>query len=258
MPILGHDGPGGKAGPTYRATNGSGPGHDPVSDDRAGDDAPHLGPDLIDRAIRLAELGYVPIPSTGKRPFTGWNAVDYAKHQILPSGKGSTVEKIQRWPKRYALATTISVRVQDRLGVIDLDINDQAMVERMIVALNRIAPGLADAPMRFSSGTHKAAIFYRVEGELFNRIGTHKYQRPGDPPDVYHQIEFFGGKRTGLDKCSRFFGLYGARKFTDDGLDDRGERIASGIGSIYEWADGPRLDDVALADLPALTRETKS
>src|SRR5262245_51698169 len=123
MPNLGPNDRAGKAGPAYRATtNGSEPGHAPVSDDRAGDDAPHLGPDLVEYASRLAERGYVVLPASAKIPFKAWNDRDLAKRRISPSKWSTTAEKIGRWPKQYPLATTIGVQVRDGLGFIDLDI----------------------------------------------------------------------------------------------------------------------------------------
>jgi Virulence-associated protein E-like domain/Bifunctional DNA primase/polymerase, N-terminal len=197
--------------------------------------------------LQLVRMGYSPIPCHGKIPAAkGWNSPDWVAKQLRTTGKGTIAEKIEKWARRMPAAITTGVRIENGLLVIDIDVNDMTAVEALMDAIGKIAPDVIRfAPSRFGGGD-KLALFCRVEGEDFVRLGSRKYVKPGDPDTVYHHVEIFGGRplRTGV--CSRQFALYGPRSYADDGVT---------VTSEYEWAEGmPALHEMQLIDLPAITR----
>jgi hypothetical protein len=208
--------------------------------------------EATERRLALFEKGYEPIPTCGKYPTTGWNAPDWVAKEIQRKGG------IDDWPIRFRWEMSTAVRIINRLGAVDLDINDKAMIDKVLEAIKRIAPEVWQrAPVRGGSGTNKLALFPRIEGEKFNRIGSHKYHRPDDPPEIYHHIEIFGSKLTKLGNCSRQFVLFGPRKFNRDeeGMSRRA-LVESGVKSTYQWDESrPALDAIALDDLPVLTKQ---
>jgi hypothetical protein len=203
------------------------------------------------RRLALYDQGYEPIPTCGKYPTTGWNAPDWVAKEILRKGG------IGDWPTRFRWEMSTAVRIINRLGAIDLDINDKALIEKVLETIKRIAPDVWQrAPIRGGSGTRKLALFPRIAGEEFIRVGSHKYYRPGDDPKNYHHVEIFGGKLNNQGNCSRLFALFGPRKFNRDetGMTHRA-LVESGVKSTYQWdASRPTLDEIALTDLPTLTK----
>jgi hypothetical protein len=196
---------------------------------------------------QLLFLGYKPLPTRGKVPaLAGWNTADFITRELMDGPKGPVTERIAGWLRRFHDARTTGILIHDGVLAFDIDVDDEAMVEEIFKVLQQIAPDVwARGPTRYSEGTFKCAVFCRVDGELFVRVGSRKYRRPGDPPKAGHGIEVFGGKPFKSGVCSRFFGCYGPRAF-----DDAGDVVSS-----YVWAEGvPALHEIALADLPLLAK----
>ena len=213
--------------------------------------------DATPTRLQLHDLGYEILPCCGKRPsIVGWNLSHYYQKEISQNRKASPADRLASWTRRFHCAMTTGVRVINGLGVIDFDCNDKAIIAALFEALKKIAPDVARrAPCRMASGSEKLALFVRIEGEQYIRVGTHKYHRPSDPPSIYHHIEMFGGKPYATGKCSRQFAIYGPRTFKvdEEGMSDQ-DRVESGVASVYQWADGPQLNNTRLSDLPTLTR----
>lgn len=198
--------------------------------------------------LQLHTLGYVPLPTRGKIPeIKGWNAKDYYDKEISPPKiKGDVARRLESWIRRFPKAHTTGVRIENGLTVIDIDCDDEAMVIKLLAALKKIAFEVWQrAPIRYGGGRFKVALFVRLEGEDFTRIGTKKYHRPNESPDKYHHVEAFGGRPFHTGKCSRQFAIDGPRSYNADGS----------VESRYDWADGRlALHEIALTDLPVLTK----
>jgi hypothetical protein len=198
--------------------------------------------------LQLHRLGYTPIPNHGKIPaLKGWNASDYAVRHIFPDAKADTPKKLKKWERLFPEAQTTGQRIEGGLAVLDLDVNDRATIAFIFGWLKQNIPDVeARAPCRCSSdGSHKVALFVRLEGEDFVRLGSRKYHRPDESKETYHKVEIFGGRPTRAGKCSRQFAVHGPRSYADDGVT---------VTSWYEWAEGPTLLDTKLADLPVITK----
>ncbi len=196
--------------------------------------------------LRLFQNGYHPILCHGKVPaMAGWNSTTYVTEQLHDGPRGKTAERIESWRKRFSQAVTTGVRIEGGLLVIDIDVDDFAAVEALLMLIAAIAPQVAAfAPTRYGGG-EKMALFCRVEGEDFIRIASHKYRRPVDGVDKYHAVEIFGGRPFRSGVCSRQFAIYGPRSYDDNGV----------VTSAYVWAEGvPELADVKLADLPTFSK----
>lgn len=186
---------------------------------------------LQDIRRQLIARGYKILPNAGKVPqVKGWN---------IPG----RVDKLMQTARRWHAAST-GIIVCDGLAVIDIDIDD-AIAEQVMEIIARLAPDVYSvAPTRFGPTPYKRALFARLESEPFACIKTFSYARPGED-EAQHKVEIFGGGRYRGGKYSRQFGAYGAY-INDDGV----------VTGAYRWdAATPELYDVALADLPALTRE---
>ncbi len=190
-----------------------------------------------DIRLQLAAHGYAIIPNRGKLPaIAGWNATDYLATQLQFSTKGTTADKISRWPRRFPDAVSTGVRLENGLGSIDCDVDDP-LADAWFEEIRSIAPEVAQrAPMRFGGGQRKFALFCQIEGEQWVRIASRRYNG--------HCVEIFGGKPLRSGKCSRQFGIYGAHSFNEDGS----------VAREYEWADDvPHLAMLPVADQPRLT-----
>jgi hypothetical protein len=225
---------------------------------------PQPPPDLTEIRKQLFTRGYKILPNRGKAPvIKGWSDPDYLARELADSGKGTVLEKIERWPGRFPDARSTGVCLWNKLRVIDLDVSDATMVEALLDAIRKLAPEIADrAPMRFGAPI-RVALFVRApdneegkewfnaKGDLidvdettFTRISAHKYHRPGDPEEVTHGVEIFGDKPLRNGNCSRQFGAYGPHSYNRDGT----------VAREYTWALGrPALHEVDLADLPTLS-----
>jgi RecA-family ATPase len=229
---------------------------------------PQPPPDLTEIRKQLFTRGYKILPNRGKAPvIKGWSDPNYLARELADSGKGTVLEKIERWPGRFPDAHSTGVWLWDKLRVIDIDVSDADMVKALLEAIRELAPEIANrAPMRFGA-VPRIALFARApdnedgkklfndKGDLihvmtttFNRIGSHRYRRPEEGEDApTHSLDIFGGEPTAKGNCSRQFGVYGPHSYNDDGT----------VAREYTWALGrPALHELDLADLPTLSYAT--
>lgn len=180
--------------------------------------------------LRLLENGYSPIPNRDKATYlSGWPSVEI------------TPELIDEWARRHGRWLATGLRVENGLLVIDVDVNDKEVVDRIADALLDIFPTLEDERVPWlerSSGRAKMAWFFRVD-EPFGRLHSRRWLRPGETAeDADTQfVEVFGGA------SSRQFGCFGPHTVADNG-----EVLRS-----YSWTGLSPLD-VPLAALPILTK----
>src|SRR6478736_11819 len=198
--------------------------------------------DLLSLRLQLLARGWHILPNHGKgclRP--GWNTPQFLKEEINPAGA-------RRWARSRRDLTT-GLRVEGGLVVVDIDVDDE-LAEQVYQAIERIAPDFAArAPLRYGHSPHKMALFGRLSlretDTPFARWASGRYLSPeqaaiasADPgADIKgHLVEVFGGRPTSGGNCSKQFAIYGPHP-------DGGE---------YAWAEGPRLTEVSLGDLPEL------
>lgn len=180
----------------------------------------------------LLANGYSPIPNRDKRTFhKGWPNMEI------------TDEVIGEWSRRSLRDSATGLRVENGLMVIDLDINDKAVVDEIANRILDICPQLddPDAPLLVRHGKGaKEAWFLRTD-ELFSRIHTRTWvpagANPDDAPTAF--LEAFGGG------SSRQFGSFGWHT--------RPEDDPAGDGILYQWEDLSPAD-VRLEDLPVVTK----
>lgn len=182
-------------------------------------------------AWRLAAFanGYTPIRNHDKRTFMkGWPQAVIDEREI------------QRWSRRFSRDLGTGIRVEDGLAVIDIDIDDKPLVARIFNRILDICPELenANVPLLIRSGKGaKEAIFVGTD-ELFSRIHSRAWVRPGDDVDAgAHRVEIFGGA------VARQFGSFGPHTVAADGS----------IAVRYAWADRSPAD-TPKSELPVLTK----
>ena len=229
---------------------------------------PQPSPDLTEIRKQLFTRGYKILPNRGKAPvIKGWSDPVYLARELTDSGKGTVLEKIERWPGRFPDAHSTGVWLWEKLRAIDIDISDADMVKALLEAIRKLAPEIADRTPKCLSAVPRIALFARApdnedgkklfndKGDLihvmtttFNRIGSHRYRRPEEGEDApTHSLDIFGGEPTAKGNCSRQFGVYGPHSYNDDGT----------VAREYTWALGrPALHEVNLADLPTLSYAT--
>ena len=185
----------------------------------------------IQTAIRhdLLRNGYTPLPNIDKAcRLRGWNTVQ------------PTHELIDQWARKQVCQAT-GIRVENGLGVIDVDIDDADLVEEVWRRAYAKYAQLGEALIRYGKG-HKEAWFVRVD-EPFSAILSASYAAPGDDPEgedvTAHRLEAFGGGHA------RQFGAFGAHTMRED---------REGFAVEYVWADDESPVDVPLASLPLLTK----
>lgn len=189
--------------------------------------------DTIDSVeqLRLQVLanGYTPIRNRDKRTFMrGWPqaVVDEAE--------------IKRWSRRFSRDKATGIRVEDGLAVIDIDVDDRELVDRIANRILDVCPTLEDenVPLLVRRGKGaKEAWFVRTD-ETFSRIHSRAWVRPGDDVDGgAHRIEIFGGA------VARQFGGFGAHTVLDDGS----------VAIRYVWQ-GASPADTPKSELPVLTK----
>ena len=179
--------------------------------------------DLNGLRKQLLLNGYKIIPNKYKEPAAkGWNRPDFIVREMTP-------ERVESWSVRFVAPTT-GLLICDGLCVVDIDV-DNPLAEDLLFEIERIAPQLAAAPMRFGGGQHKVALFCRTE-DVFVREASRKYNG--------HAVEIFGGARLKSGNISRQFGIYGPH--------------SEGIN--YAWAaEVPDLTAIRAENLPLLSRE---
>ncbi len=182
--------------------------------------------------LQLLANGYTPIRNHDKRTFMeGW-----PKAVI-------TEDEIRRWTRRFSRDTATGIRVENGLMVIDFDIDDRSATDAIYNAVMDAVPALADGskPLLVRTGKGaKEAWYVRCE-ELFGRIFSHGWVRPGETEDDgVHRVEIFGGGMP------RQFGSFGPHtKKRDDG-----EVLVS-----YSWQDKASPLDVRQSELQLLTKD---
>ena len=199
--------------------------------------------DLTTRRLQLLALGYNVIPTYGKQALChGWNTPAFAKKELTPA-------RIPSWERRFSRLVSTGVRIENGLRAIDVDVDDGPIVEALLDYVAKIAPDVhARAPTRYGGGEHKLTLFVQTPpgDPAFATFQSHKYRRPGDPPEDNHTVELFGGGPARNGNCAKHCGVYGPHSYRDDGS----------IAREYCWAEGvPALHEVRLADLPTMTRE---
>jgi len=61
---------------------------------------------------------------------------------------------------------------------VDGDLDDAGLMSLLVKILRDVVPEVEQrAPVRFGGGTHKAAWFAQLDGEVFGRIHSRKYVR---------------------------------------------------------------------------------
>lgn len=182
---------------------------------------------------RLLANGYSPVPNYDKRCFM--------------SGRNEAViteAMIDQWSGQVKHLST-GVRVDWPMVAIDIDIDDVEAIEAVIDALPQdLWDKVKHAPVRRSSSRTKEAWFVRLdEGDApFSRLTSASFYRADDPAGedgTTHRIEVFGSE------SGQQMGVFGAHT-RDDG-------DVAVVLKDYVW-DGPSLLDVAIWDLPTLTR----
>jgi len=179
--------------------------------------------------LRVLANGYSPLRNFDKRCFMpGWPSVEI------------TEAEINSWARRHSRDTATGIRVENGLAVIDIDIDDQTLVDKVANAILDIAPQLENpnVPLLVRKGKgFKEAWFVRT-AELFSRIHSRAWTRPGAmPDDPSYRVEIFGGA------VARQFGSFGPHTIGDDGV----------VAVQYTWT-GASPADTPQSELPVLTK----
>lgn len=183
-------------------------------------------------AFRRALLagGYVPLANKDKQC-------------VLPGWPGLAVDEamIDGWAGAWRWRAT-GVRLDRGLVMIDLDVNDAAMIEAIIDALPEdLWTVFERCPVRLGGGA-KEAWFARC-ARPFTRWASPAFWKPEDVPTdgddraPMQRVEVFGGA------SSRQAGVYGAHTV---GADDK-------VKVAYRWRDGRGLVEVPFEALPVVT-----
>ncbi|RVC75827.1 MAG: hypothetical protein EOS58_06315 [Mesorhizobium sp.] len=103
----------------------------------------------------------------------------------------ATVTTDKAWVRSTTSLST-GVRIENGLAVIDMDIDDPIVEEKILPALRAAFPALKLALWRHGKG-YKIAIFVRTDEE-FPRISGLAWLKPGTTTDDgAHRVEMFGG-----------------------------------------------------------------
>jgi putative DNA primase/helicase len=194
--------------------------------------------------LQLLANGYRPIPNLNKicmRP--GWNSAAFVAQELTDGYRGETaIERVTSWVERHSLWMATGVRLDNGLGAIDGDVDNEALSTALWRAIDKHAPDVgAQAPCRFGGGSHKFALFVRIEGGAFAQVPHHVYTKPGQGT---HTVEIFGGAATRGGHCDRQFGVYGPHSHNADGS----------VARMYAWADDKGLHNTPFTMLPTLTK----
>lgn len=179
--------------------------------------------------LQLLDNGYTPIRNRDKRTFMkGW------PHAVIDEGE------IRRWTRRFSRDKGTGIRVEDGLAVIDFDIDDKAMMARIVNAVLDALPQLEDpnVPLLVRGGKGAKEAWFCRTAELFSRIHSRAWIRPGEDVDAgAHRVEIFGGASP------RQFGSFGPHTVDADGA----------VTVTYRWADRSPAD-TRKSELPELTK----
>ena len=197
---------------------------------------------------QLLARGYAIIPNINKECWTpGWNRADWRAAHLEPRRGRSAPERVERWDVEYPRYRATGVRVENGLIPIDIDIRDQAMVDRLLAWIQANLPDVyTRAPMRYGSSC-KVMLFCQtnenVEAMPAATLPCHDFRDPGNPEHI-QRVEIFTGKKTREGKCSRQVAVYGPHSHDDNGT----------ILLNYAWDENvPELKDVDFADLPVIS-----
>jgi hypothetical protein len=184
---------------------------------------------VADLRRQLLANGYSPLPNLDKRcVLEAWPSVHIDD------------EAIQRWSRMRRFQAT-GLRIENRLAAIDIDVNDEVLANRIADLILDTVPALDDpaTPLLVRRGKgFKEAWFVRT-AEIFSRLHTRRWVRPGDSvDDGTHSVEIFGGASP------RQFGAFGAHTREDDGT----------VRVEYRWDDASPAD-TPLEKLPVLTKD---
>ena len=199
---------------------------------------------------QLLARGYKILPNRGKVPaILGWNTPEYIVRELTSGPKGTVVNRVARWERRFPDAQSTGVRVEDGLVAIDIDVDDADIVGKLLSVLAGIAPDVCKrAPTRRGGGQYKVALFARLAKgeEAFVRLASHRYINSSGKD---HCVEVFGGKPRSDGRCNRQFGVYGPHSYNEDGS----------VAAEYLWvSDRPALHEVSIKKLPTITRAQAS
>lgn len=183
---------------------------------------------------QLLANGYSPVPNYDKRCF-------------MEARNDVTIDEalIERWSTQTKNLST-GIRVDGHLVAIDIDIDDVDAISALVDALpDDLWEKVKHAPVRRSSARTKEAWFVRLaDGETpIARLTSAAFYRPDDPAGedgTTHRVEVFG--------ClsGQQMGVFGAHTRDDSDV--------TVVRKEYVW-DGQSLLDVAVDDLPTLTRD---
>lgn len=186
--------------------------------------------DIEQLRLQLLANGYSLTRNHDKRTFQkGW-----------PTTVVDAVE-VARWARRFSRDRGTGIKVCDGLAVIDLDINDEVMVNRIADRVFEEVPILGDpaTPLLVRRGKGFKEAWFVATDETFSRIHSRAWLAPGTvADDGAHRVEIFGGGSP------RQFGSFGPHTLSDDG-----EVLVS-----YSWVDQSPAD-VPLDALPVLTKK---
>lgn len=186
--------------------------------------------DIQELRLQLIANGYAITRNHDKRTFQrGWPTT------VVDAGE------IARWSRRFSRDKATGIRVEDGLAVIDIDIDDQAVVDACANAIFDAVPRLEDAavPLLVRKGKGAKEAWFVRTAELFSRIHSRSWVKPGETEDDNtHRVEIFGGA------SARQFGSFGPHTISDDGE----------VLVRYRWT-GPSPADTPKDELPALTKQ---
>ena len=194
-----------------------------------------------DIRLQLLANGYAIIPNRGKIPvLVGWNEPDYVTKQLTDNAKGIGGGAGRRAGKtRFSKAVSTGIRIENGLGVIDVDVDDAGCGGLSMDSGRRHCAGRVceRAPDPVRRGRPQAGAVLRIEGERWVRIASRRYNG--------HCVEIFGGAPLRSGNCSRQFGILGPHSFNDDGS----------VARTYEWARRRCMPTTCRSDeLPTLTK----
>ncbi|TGQ16378.1 hypothetical protein [Mesorhizobium sp. M2E.F.Ca.ET.219.01.1.1] len=184
---------------------------------------------ITDLRTLLLQNGFTPTPNEGKPCYLpGW-----------PTEKVTSELITKRW-NRMLKYTTTGIRLDGDLAVIDIDIDDETQVSRILNAFYDAFPdtlGNPDLPLLIRhGGGAKLALFVRTN-EPFGCIRSRCWVKPGETADDgAHKVEIFGSA------SGRQFGSFGPRSFAKDGS----------VETEYRWQDRSPADTrkAELIELP--------
>lgn len=172
---------------------------------------------------RLLANGYTALPNVDKQCFfKGWPSITVDEAAIAD------------WSDMGRHLAT-GIRVQDRLCVLDFDIDDhEALVEIWKRLPKKLRALLDTMPVRFGSGEKFALLCRLAENARRRDLKSGAFSRPGEAKT--HRLEIYCGEGP------RQFGAFGPHSHTTEGE----------VAITYEWGSRSLLD-TPLDALPEIT-----